>query len=122
MTPPRQTPAHRHVPARARAVVIALALGIVAALAMAERADAGDYVVTQCSSVTPFVQASWERSSEHYRQRALCGTDGGLQVFHDAETTQLGGVRRLGLARPERDRVHRRPGEREPHQPGRPPR
>ncbi len=91
MTPPRQTPAHRHVPARARAVVIALALGIVAALAMAERADAGDYVVTQCSSVTPFVQASWERSSEHYRQRALCGTDGGLQVFHDAETTQLGG-------------------------------
>ena len=91
MTPPRQTPAHRHVPARARAVVIALALGIVAALAAAERADAGDYVVTQCSSVTPFVQASWERSSEHYRQRALCGTDGGLQVFHDAETTQLGG-------------------------------
>ena len=91
MTPPRQAPAHRHVPARARVVVVALALGIVAALAVAERADAGDYVVTQCSSVTPFVQASWERSSEHYRQRALCGTDGGLQVFHGAETTQLGG-------------------------------
>ena len=61
-----------------------------AALGAAERAEAGDYVVTQCSSVTPFVQASWERSSDHYRSRALCGTDAGLQVFHDAETTDLG--------------------------------
>ena len=75
---------------RARAVVVALAAGVVAALGAAERAEAGDYVVTQCSSVTPFVQASWERSSDHYRSRALCGTDDGLQVFHDAETTDLG--------------------------------
>lgn len=75
---------------RARAVVVALAAGTAAALGAAERADAGDYVVTQCSSVTPFVQASWERSSDHYRSRALCGTDAGLQVFHDAETTDLG--------------------------------
>jgi len=78
------------VSSRVRAVALALALVTVGALAAAERAEAGDYVVTQCSSVTPFVQASWERSSEHYRQRALCGTDAGLQVFHDGDTTQLG--------------------------------
>ncbi len=56
---------------------------------MAERAEAGNYVVTQCSSVTPFVQAAWESSSGHYRGRALCGTDAGLQVFHDAEESGL---------------------------------
>lgn len=75
---------------RGRALFVALAAGALAALGAAERADAGDYVVTQCSSVTPFVQATWERSSDHYHSRALCGTDSGLQVFHDAETTDLG--------------------------------
>ena len=69
--------------------MLALLLAALAALAVAERAEAGNYVVTQCSSVTPFVQAAWESSSGHYRGRALCGTDAGLQVFHDAEESGL---------------------------------
>ena len=45
--------------------------------------------VTQCSSVTPFSEATWERSSDHYRRRALCGSDSGLQAFHDADGSGL---------------------------------
>jgi hypothetical protein len=40
--------------------------------------------------VTPFEEASWERSTEHYGSRVLCGTDQGLQVFHDADDSALG--------------------------------
>ncbi len=40
--------------------------------------------------MTPFVEATWERSSDHYEARALCGTDSGLQAFHDADATGLG--------------------------------
>ena len=37
-----------------------------------------------------FSEASWQRSSDHYAARQLCGTDQGLQVFHDASDTGLG--------------------------------
>jgi hypothetical protein len=74
---------------RARLIAIALLVAAAAALTLARPAEAGNYVVTQCSSVTPFTEASWERTSDHYRPRALCGTDGGLQAYHAADSTGL---------------------------------
>src|SRR5687767_11717922 len=75
---------------RSRAVAIAILVAAAAALTLARPAEAGTYTVTQCSSVTPFVEAAWERSSDHYYPRALCGTDSGLQAFHTADSTALG--------------------------------
>jgi hypothetical protein len=75
---------------RARLVAVALLVAAAAALTLARPADAGIYTVTQCSSVTPFVEARWERSSDHYVARALCGSDSGLQAFHGADSTGLG--------------------------------
>jgi hypothetical protein len=75
---------------RARTVLLALLLGVAAALLLARPARAGDYVVTQCSSINPSAgQASWERSTDNYGGRAHCGTDGGLQVYHAAEESGL---------------------------------
>ena len=34
-------------------------------------------------------EAVWERTSDHYRPRALCGTDSGLQAYHDAAASGL---------------------------------
>ena len=75
---------------RLRLFASVLALSLLVALAVGGRAEAGTYTVTQCSSVTPFAEASWERSSAHYGSRVLCGSDEGLQVFHEAEDTGLG--------------------------------
>ena len=69
---------------RGRLVAVAVLVAIAAALTLARPAEAGNYVVTQCGSVTAFSEAIWERTSDHYRPRALCGTDGGLQAYHDA--------------------------------------
>jgi hypothetical protein len=74
---------------RARLIAIALLVAAAGALTLARPAEAGNYVVTECSSVTPFAEASWERSSDHYRSRALCGTDSGLQAYHDASSSGL---------------------------------
>ena len=74
---------------RARLFAVALLIAAAAALTLARSAEAGTYTVTQCSSVTAFSEATWERSSDHYEPRALCGTDSGLQAYHDAETTGL---------------------------------
>jgi hypothetical protein len=74
---------------RTRLMAVALLVAAVAALTLARPADAGNYVVTQCSSVTAFAEATWERSSDHYAARALCGSDSGLQAYHDAESTGL---------------------------------
>lgn len=82
---PLRTTSHGYL----RAIVFVLLIVALAALGLAERAEAGNYVVTECSSVTTSVEAIWERSSDHYRSRALCGTDGGLQVYHDADSTGL---------------------------------
>jgi hypothetical protein len=81
-------PTTRH--GRFRIFALVLALAVLAILGAAGRAEAGVYTVTQCSSVTPFEEASWERSSEHYGSRQLCGTDQGLQAFHDADASGLG--------------------------------
>ncbi len=74
---------------RGRLAAVALLAAAAATLAFARTAEAGTYTVTQCSSVTPFVEATWERSSDHYEARALCGTDAGLQAFHDGDDTGL---------------------------------
>jgi hypothetical protein len=74
---------------RTRLIAVALLVAAAIVLTLARPARAGNYVVTQCSSVTPFAEASWERSSDHYGSRALCGTDGGLQAYHDADSTGL---------------------------------
>jgi hypothetical protein len=80
--------ASRHGRLRFFAVVLAIAL--LALLGAAGRARAGVYTVSQCSTVTPFSEASWERSSGNYMPRDLCGSDQGLQVFHNADDSGLG--------------------------------
>ncbi len=80
--------ASRH--GRLRFFAFVLAIALLALLGAAGRARAGTYTVTQCSSVTPFSEASWERSSGHYMPRELCGSDQGLQIFHDASDSGLG--------------------------------
>ena len=75
---------------RLRLFAFALVIALLAVLGAAGRANGGVYTVTQCSSVTPFAEATWQRSSAHYGARVLCGSDQGLQVFHDAEDTGLG--------------------------------
>ena len=74
---------------RARLIAIVLVVAAAVALTLARPAEAGNYVVTQCSSVTGYFEARWERSSDHYRGRALCGGDG-LQAVHGADATGLG--------------------------------
>ena len=74
---------------RRQRLAIAILVAAAVVLTLARPAQAGNYVVSQCSSVTPSSQGSWERSSDHYRARALCGTDAGLQAFHDADATGL---------------------------------
>ena len=75
---------------RARLAAIAALIAAAALFGFARPARAGNYVVTQCSSITAFAEATFERSSDHYRQRAMCGTDAGLEVYHDADSTSLG--------------------------------
>ncbi len=74
---------------RGRLLAVALLVAAAIALTLARPAEAGNYIVAQCSSATPFAEASWERSSDHYGARALCGSDAGLQAFHDADSTGL---------------------------------
>jgi hypothetical protein len=74
---------------RTRLTAVAVLVASAAALTLARPADAGTYTVTQCSSVTPYVEAVWERSSDHYAGRALCGTDSGLQAYHAADSSGL---------------------------------
>jgi hypothetical protein len=88
---------HRYAPVtgprrlgRTRVLAVALLVAAATGLTLARPADAGTYTVTQCSSVTPFYEARWERSSDHYSARVLCGSDSGLQAFHNADTTVLG--------------------------------
>jgi hypothetical protein len=78
---------HHH---RGRTLAIAVILAFAAALLLARPAHAGSYVVTECSSVSAGApDATWERSSDHYRARPRCGTDDGLQVYHEAPETGL---------------------------------
>lgn len=80
----------RGQPQRARTFAVAIVLAVAAALLLARPAEAGSYVVTECSSVSPAApDASWERSSDHYRPRSRCGSDAGLQVHHEAAETGL---------------------------------
>ena len=75
---------------RGRTLAIALVFAFAAALLLARPAHAGSYVVTECSSVSAAApDARWERSTDHYRPREQCGTDGGLQAYHDAAETGL---------------------------------
>lgn len=75
---------------RPRALTIALVLAAAAALLTAPPAEAGDYVVTQCSAIAPGPgQASWERTGAGYQQRSSCATGAGLQVFHAAPESGL---------------------------------
>lgn len=79
-------------PSTRRLLALALiALTACAAPALLARpAAAGSYVATLCSSLSPSAgPASWEPSSEHYAQRERCGSGEGVQVFHDAESTDL---------------------------------
>ncbi len=85
---PRRTTARR--PTRRLTITVSLLIAAVTALLAATPADAGDYVVTQCSSANPSAgEATWERSSDHYRGRSRCGTDEGLQAYHDASESGL---------------------------------
>jgi hypothetical protein len=69
---------------RARLLAVAALVCAAVLLTLARPAEAGNYVVTECSSITAFSEAVWERTTDHYRGRALCGTDSGLQAYHDA--------------------------------------
>lgn len=90
MSERRTATAARRRPSRPLALVIALLLTAAAALLAARPADAGSYVVTQCSAANPSPgQAQWERDSDHYRGRAACGGGGGLAVYHDAAESGL---------------------------------
>jgi hypothetical protein len=75
---------------RARLAAVATLVAAAGALVAARPAEAGHYVVTECSSQTASSEAIWLRSTPHYEERALCGTDAGLQAFHDADSTALG--------------------------------
>ncbi len=90
--PPARHPAaraFRH--GRARAVAVALIGAIVIVLAAARRADAGSYVVTECSPTSAAYDATAERSTDHYRFRVRCeGAGEGLEVYHDAADTEPG--------------------------------
>ena len=120
----RRLVARRRPLARAVAHVCCVA-GLLAAVASpwcaAERAEAGQLRGHAVQHGGPrFVEAGWERSSQPLT--APCGSDSGLQAFHNAEQHRARPIRRLGLARAGRDGVHRRAGERQPRLPGGPPR
>jgi hypothetical protein len=88
--PPVDRTAAPRRPIRIRTIALALLAALAAVLVAARPANAGSYVVTQCSSINSSAgQASWERSSDHYGGRSFCGTDAGLQVFHAAEESGL---------------------------------
>jgi hypothetical protein len=75
---------------RLRFFAFVLTIALLALLGAAGRARAGTYTVTQCSTLTPYFEASWERSSGNYMPRELCGSDQGLQVYHYADESGLG--------------------------------
>jgi hypothetical protein len=87
----RSTHQHPVAPRRlGRGISIAIALLVAFAIALliARPAEAGTYTVTQCSAANPtLVEARWERSNDHYRGRARCGSGEGLQAYHDAESS-----------------------------------
>jgi hypothetical protein len=68
------------------AVLAALALGAVALMAP-KPAGAGSYMVRQCTASNPGAQASWERTSDRYRNRARCRSGEGLQIHNEANAT-----------------------------------
>lgn len=75
---------------RLRRLAIALLVTTAAALVAVRPADAGNYVVSQCSTVAPGAgQASWEATAPSYGGRDRCGSDQGLQAYHDAAETGL---------------------------------
>ena len=76
---------------RRRIVLFGVLAAAAGCLLAAPRADAGNYVVTQCGPSNPSAgQATWEASSASYQPRSRCGVDdGGLQSFHDAEQSGL---------------------------------
>ena len=74
---------------RRRLLAVAVLVCAAALLILARPAEAGNYVVSQCSSVSAGADAVWERTSDHYRPRALCGSDSGLQAYHDAAASGL---------------------------------
>jgi hypothetical protein len=77
-------------PSRPLTITVSLLIAAAAVLLAATPADAGNYVVTQCSAANPSAgQATWERSSDHYESRSHCGTDDGLQAYHDAAESGL---------------------------------
>jgi hypothetical protein len=88
-TGPRPT---RDPPGGATATGVAGALAaILVALVVPPAATGGTYTVTQCSASSPTAgAASWERSTDHYRQRTGCGSGDGLQIYHDAPGTASG--------------------------------
>ena len=80
----------RSTQARRPTAPLALLATCAAALILAPPAEAGSYVATLCSALSPSAgQASWEPTSHHYAQRSRCGSGEGVQVFHDAESTDL---------------------------------
>jgi hypothetical protein len=74
---------------RSRRIALAALAATGASLLAAAPADAGGYVVSQCSAANPGAEATFERSIAHYRGRSRCGTADGLQVFHDAAESGL---------------------------------
>jgi len=75
---------------RRRVAALAAGAALAGALLMAQPVEAGSYVVRQCSASVPGAQASWERTSNHYRAEARCGSGGGLRIEHRAARTAHG--------------------------------
>lgn len=70
--------------------LLAASAALIALLIGASRAEAGTYRVAQCNPRLGAGHADlgFERTSDHYRGAADCGTDGaGLTVRHDARST-----------------------------------
>ena len=87
--PPAARPERRAL-RRARALVISLVAAVAIGLVAAQRAEAGSYVVTECSPTNPGYDATAERSTDRYRFRSYCNSAGdGLEVYHDAERSTV---------------------------------
>ncbi|HET8861840.1 MAG TPA: hypothetical protein VFM94_01150 [Solirubrobacterales bacterium] len=85
----------RWMPNGARAVVAALSVTVLVAISASSTAQAGNYVVAQCSpSVYPGTpDAGFTSTSAHYLAHADCTSGGpGLQITHSLKTGETGTV------------------------------
>jgi hypothetical protein len=75
---------------RQRAALLCVLATGVGMLLLPRGAEAGSYMVRQCTASNPSANASWQQTSEGYRSRDRCRSGGGLQVYHQAPRTAHG--------------------------------